>query len=197
MQTPRQCLCYTESQLLNSAAYIRDLIPTSFPFRHQVPVEDFEECRLGIALDCLTMTGNHSCEIPSLDDIDAVAETGSVLGPKIPVEPLDPLCITLRVVEAIEYLVGDSTGFLLLALWNLAILFDGRQVEHEICLDKDLFWLVVEDNLLVGMAVDVFVVKVGVELITDFDAVLGILLENNGKFLLANPLVVLFLTLLL
>lgn len=149
-----------------------------------MPLKHFPENVLAIPLHHVAMARDHGGKVPLINALDAVADTGAVLGGEIPVEALHPRRVASRALGALEQLVGKAAGFL--AVGHFAVLLQGGQVEHEIGLDEHLVGLVVEDNLLVGVAVDVLVVKVGVELVADLDAALVGLGEDDGEGVVAD-----------
>lgn len=149
-----------------------------------MPLKHLPECLLGVPLDDLAMAGDQRGKVPLVNHPDAVIQTVAVLGNKIPVEALHPRRVAGGALRTLEQLVGKTTWSV--APGRPAVLLNGRQVEHEIGLDENLVRPVVEDEFLVGVAVDVLVVKVCVELVADPDAALAVPFEDDGELVIVD-----------
>lgn len=149
-----------------------------------MPLKHLSEGLLGILVNHFPVARNNGLEVPLVNDLDAVGEAAAVLGGQVPVEALHPRGVARSALRRLENLVEEAAR--LVALGRLAVLLDGGQVEHEIGLDQDLVRPVIEDELLVGMAVDILVVKVGVELWADLDVALPLLLEDDGEWVVVD-----------
>lgn len=149
----------------------------------QVPLEYLPKDILPISLEDISMAGNQCCEIPLINNLEAVAHAVAVLG-EMPVEPLGPGGLSAGILHALEEFVQKPAGPL--RLGHLAVLLGSRQIEHQIRLDQDLVGPVVEDEFLVGVAIDVLVVEVSVELFADSNVTLSLLCEDNGKLVVVD-----------
>lgn len=162
----------------------------------KMPLKHILKDLLAITLHDISMARDHGDKVPLSDALHALVEAVLVLGCDVPVETPQPLDVTTRVLHTGKDL-ADGTVLGNLGFGNLAVLLGGWQVEEQVGLDDDTLGLVQEDDLKVGVAVDVLVVKVGVELGIDANLALVILLEDDSEFLVADLGVVLLLGALL
>lgn len=156
----------------------------------QVPLKCTVEGCLAVALEDISVTGNQRGKVPLLDNAQALVEAMAILGQRIPVEPLVPVVIPARGDQALEG-PGGNASRLLLCVGHAAVLLDGGEVEHEISLNENLLGLEEEDELLVGVAVDVLVVKVSIELVANLGGTLVGLGEDDVELLVTDLGVVL------
>ena len=127
-----------------------------------MPFHDLLEYGLPILFQHITMTRNQAFKIPAIDSSDTFAKGIPVFRSR-PVPNQPSLCrsFTTRVRQWGKDL-GKETS-----VWvdpRFAVLLMCREVEQKVCLYQRLGWLVIEDDLLVGTRMDVFVFKLGVKL---------------------------------
>lgn len=149
-----------------------------------MPLKHLSESLLSIALDGVSVAGNERIKVPRIDPLDALVEARPVLAAHhVPLEALHPLDVALGSLQAAKQLVAEAGGGVALALGRLGVLLPRGQVEEQIRLDKDTLGLEVEDELLVGVGVDVLVLEIGVKLGGDGGApLLGAVLEDDEEF---------------
>lgn len=154
----------------------------------QMPLQNPLENALSTRIDGVTMARNHAVKIPLIDFADRVAEASPVAaGSGIPDESL--LSVSVCVGQRAEDLSQDAA---LRIHIRLAELLSRGIVEQKVGLDKCLCWLVVEDNFLVRVCIDVFIVELGIEFRGNGGDGL-VLAENEGE---GNVFVTLLLALL-
>lgn len=149
----------------------------------QVPLEYFPENVLSISFEDISMARNQRREIPLINNLEAIAHAVAVLR-EMPVDSLGPGSVAAGMLHTLEQLIQKTTGPL--RLRHLTVLLGSRQIEHQIRLDQNLIWPVVEDYFLVGVAIDVLIVEIGVKLLADSDVALSLLCEDNGKFVIVD-----------
>lgn len=111
------------------------------------------------------MTRDHPVEVPFIDSRNGPIEPRTVLvriASAMPDEPL--LALSVRIGQGTKKF-GQNAGHR--GDTSLAELFIGGVIEYHICLDEGAGWLVVENELLVGMGRDIFIIKLRVELWVD------------------------------
>ena len=152
-----------------------------------VPLKHLLKHGFSVLLDGVTMAGDDSDKIPRVDPLYALVERGAVpAADGVPEQAL--LAFALDGLGADEG-AGEEAGLGPVGLGHARVLLLGGEVEEEVGLDEDLVGLVEEDDLLVGVAVDVLDLEVGLELVADRGGALGLGLVDDGEVLLADLLV--------
>jgi hypothetical protein len=124
-----------------------------------VPSEDFLEDVLAVLLNHITVARNNTLKVPFVDSCHALVEGGSIRGTEcIPDEPLLPDSGTSRIVDLAHQLCEDTSGGVNI---STRVLLCSGQIEQQIRLDQSLGRLVIEDQLLVGVRMDIL----GIELV--------------------------------
>lgn len=128
-----------------------------------MPLHDLLKDALTTALDHITMAGDKAVKVPLGNPLTAVIEPLPVCGRDgVPNETSLPCRFAVGVINLAHKLGQDATRGTDIGLGEL---FISRQVEQEVALDHSLGGLMVEDELLVGVGGNVFVVELLVELV--------------------------------
>ena len=131
----------------------------------QMPLHHLPKNPLPTTLNHIPMTRNYFIKIPAINPLHTLREPLPVLGTRhIPQEPALPLRIALRIHQTDEKPRQHSR---LGAILGPRVLLVRRQVEDQVRFDERLVGLVAEDELLVAVAADVFVVEFAVEIRVD------------------------------
>lgn len=152
-----------------------------------MPLEDLPEDALPPTLNHVPMTRYDAIEIELLDLPDTPVEGRPIARARhIPIEALLPDGGPLGAHQAHKQPRQQARGGGLAA--GARILLVGGQVKEQVGLDEGAVGPVVEDELLVGVAVHVLVVEVGVEVGVDAEVVLvpgreDVLEAGAGRFL--------------
>lgn len=134
-----------------------------------MPLHHRLENTLRATLDNIAMTHNHAVKIPPVDLLHCSVESRSVgRASSVPQEPFLPLPARVRQCpkNLREYTACSTDA-------SLAELLGCWVVEDQIGLNKGPGGLVIEDDFLVWMRVDIFVLELSVELGVDGDGLLG------------------------
>lgn len=127
----------------------------------QMPLHDLLEDALSPGLNHIPVARYNSIERPSIDLLHTLAEGGSGVRQSIPYNSLLCQSRTSRVLQTVEQL-GQQAGRRVHI--RLTELFGCWQVEQQVSFDKGARLAVIEDEFLVAMRMDIFIVEVGVEL---------------------------------
>lgn len=165
--------------------------PTSSLASVDVPVKHLFKRLLGALLNDVSVTRHNNLYVPRVDALDALIEAGAVAtAESVPDQSLQALDVSLCRLKAYE-LASQEPRIGPVLLGNARVLLGSREVENQVGLDQNAIGLVEEGELLVGVGVDVLVLKVVVKLGADGRGALGVGLEDDVKRLLADPGVVL------
>jgi hypothetical protein len=125
----------------------------------QVPSEHFSENVLAVLLNHITVTRDNTLKVPFVNSSHALVKGRPIRRTEcIPDESLLPDSRTSRIVDLAHQLCENTSGRVNI---STRVLLRSRQIEQQICLDQSLGGLVVEDQLLVGVCMDIL----GVELL--------------------------------
>jgi hypothetical protein len=126
-----------------------------------VPGKHLSEDALAVLLDHITVTRNDTLKVPFVDSGHTLVEGRSVRCTEcIPDKSLLPDSCTSRSVDFAHQLCEYASGRVNI---STRVLFCGWQVEQQIGLNQGLRRLVVEDELLVGVCVDVLGIELAIK----------------------------------
>lgn len=128
-----------------------------------MPLHHLLKRRLAILLDNIAVARDHALEVPRVDSRNALIERRLVLANCVPQKPPVTGGLTLQIRKVRKDLCENARSRVDA---RLAELLGCGQVEDEVGLDQRARGLVVEDDLLIGMRVNVFILKLRIELLT-------------------------------
>ena len=129
-----------------------------------MPLHDLVENSLAATLDNITMARHNAIELPPANPGDLTVESRLVLSDSVPDQPPLARRLALGVVQPVE----DAAENARLGIdAGLAELLGRGQVEKQVALDQRAGLAVVEDDFLVGVAVDVREIEIRVKVRVD------------------------------
>ena len=144
-----------------------------------MPCKNLPKDAFAARVDHVTVTRDDAVKVPLVDAPDAVVEAGTILGAEqVPDEAALPPSLAGGAHGSGKEARGQAGGG---GDAGARVLLGGGHVEEQVGLDEGAVGAVEEDELAVGVAVDVLVVEVAVKVVADAQVALGRAREDGRE----------------